>query len=478
VTSPRPLVVVGGGIAGLAAAHRVHELAGAGAPPVLLLEAGARLGGTIASERAGGFLIERGADSMLTEKPWGLALSRRLGLDARLIRTREGARRTYVVWNGRLHAVPAGFELIAPTSLWPLATSSLFTWRGKARMAADLVLPRAPRDGDESLASFVTRRLGREALERVAQPLVGGIYTADPARLSLAATMPRLLEMERRDRSVILGMRRQARGLARRAGAADSGARWTLFASFIDGMQTLVDALARRLPEGAVRLDTRVVGLTPADGSGWLVTLAGGGTIAAAGVVVAAPSFVTAGLVRPLDPALAELLAGIRYASSAVVTLAYARADVPHPLDAFGFVVPAVEGRRLIACTFSSVKYPGRAPEGSVLLRAFCGGALAEHVVEWSDEELTRAAREELGVLLGVRAPPALARVTRHVRAMPQYEVGHLGRVRAIDDALARHAGLALAGSAYRGVGIPDCVRGAEEAAERLVAAANAGASS
>lgn len=472
----RPIVVVGGGISGLAAAHRVTELAtrADGGTPTIVLEAGPRLGGGIGTERAEGFLMEHGADSFLTEKPWALALCRRLGLEDRLIRTRDSQRRTYVVHDGRLHPLPEGFMLLAPTAFRPLATSSLFSWRGKLRMAADLVLPRRTGDAaDESLASFVTRRFGREALERAAQPLVGGIYTADPARLSLAATMPRFLEMERRDRSVILGMRRQSRAAA----TGDSGARWTLFASFRDGMQTLVEALAARLPAGAVRVGARVVGLTPARPSGWLVMLEGGEVILAGGVVLATPAYGAAAMLRPLDPALADALDAIRHASSAIVTLAYARSDIPHPLDGFGFVVPAIEGCPLIAGSFSSVKYAGRAPEGAVLLRVFCGGALAEHLMDHSDAELVAIARRELAVLLGVRAEPRLVRVRRYVRAMPQYDVGHLDRVRGIEDAVARLPGLSVAGNAYRGVGIPDCIHSGESAAERVVDGASAGAS-
>jgi oxygen-dependent protoporphyrinogen oxidase len=467
----RGIVVVGGGIAGLAAAHRALELAAArdARVRVTLLEAGPRLGGTIASERTGGFLVESGADSFLTEKPWALALCRRLGIEDRLVRTRDEARRTFVVHAGRLYPLPEGFLLLAPTRLWPLVTSGLFTWRGKLRMGLDLVLPRGgpPEGGDESLARFVRRRLGREALERVAQPLVGGIYAADPERLGLAATMPRFLEMERRHRSVILAMRRQARA----ASGAESGARWTLFASFADGMQTLVDALASRLPEGAVRLGARAVAIEPTREGGWRVALAGGGTVAADGVVVATPAFVAAELARGTDPALADALAAIRYASSAAVTLGYDRDAVPHALDGFGLVVPAIERRTLIACSFASVKYAGRAPAGGVLLRVFCGGALAEATAAIADAELVETARRELRELLGVVAAPRLVRVARHPRAMPQYDVGHLARVAAIEAAVARHRGLALAGSAYRGVGVPDCVHGGERAAEALLGA-------
>jgi oxygen-dependent protoporphyrinogen oxidase len=470
--SARDAIVIGGGIAGLAAAHRLGELAAARGVPmrITLLEAGTRLGGSIATERVEGFLLERGADSFLTEKPWALALCRRLGLDDRLIGTRDVQRRTFVVRDGRLEALPRGFLLVAPTELGPLVGSPLFSWGGKVRMACDLVLPRGGARGDESLASFVSRRVGREAFERVVQPLVGGIYTGDAERLSVAATMPRLVEMERRSRSLILGMRRQAR-----ASAAQSGARWSLFASFQDGMQTLVDALARRLPEGAVRLGVAVTALrvpgsaaatADAPGGEWEVILASGERLAAPRVIVATPAFAAADLVRPFDAALAADLAGIAYASSAIVTLAWPRADVPHPLDGFGFVVPAIERRRSIAGSFSSVKYAGRAPDGAVLIRLFCGGVLGPDVTASGDDELIALARDELRALLGIVAPPRLVRVQRHPRAMPQYELGHLDRVARIGAALARHPGLALAGNAYRGVGIPDCVRSGESAAE------------
>ena len=470
-TAAQGIVVVGGGIAGLAAAHRVLELSAARGErvPLSIVEAGTRLGGTIASERIDGFLVESGADSFLTEKPWALDLCRRLGIEDRLIGTRDDQRRTFVVHAGRLHPLPEGFLLLAPTRLWPLVTSSLFSWPGKLRMACDLVLPRGgSATGDESLASFVTRRLGREALERVAQPLAGGIYTADPVRLSLAATMPRFLEMERRHRSLILAMRRAAKTNAARG----SGARWSLFVSFAEGMQTLVGALAQRLPEGAVRLGARALDLAPGRAGGWRLALDGGAVLEAARVLVATPAFAAADLLQSLDATLAAELAAIPYASSATVTLAYDRGAVTHPLDGFGFVVPAIERRGLIACSFSSVKYVGRAPAGGVLLRVFCGGALAEQMITLSDAALVAAARRELGEILEIEAAPRFARVHRYPRAMPQYQVGHLERVAAIEARLTRYPGLALAGNAYHGVGVPDCVHSGERAAEALLASA------
>ncbi len=467
------LVVVGGGISGLAAAHRAVELARERgvAVDLTLLESRERLGGTIETERVDGFLVESGPDSFLSEKPWALALCRRLGVEGRLVRTDDRYRKTFVWFRGRLHALPDGFQLLAPTRFRPFVTSRLFSWPGKARMALDLILPRGggllPRGGgdDETLGAFVRRRLGREALERVAQPLVAGIYTADPDELSLGATMPRFLELERRERSLILGLWRASRR-AREPGT--SGARWSLFVTFAGGMGELIDTLATRLPAGAVALKRPVTGLQRGDGR-WRVATADG-VVDADRVILAAESHAAARVLRGVDPALAELLGGIGYSSAATVSLGWRRADVPHPLDGFGFVVPRIEGRDVLAATFSSVKYPGRAPEGHVLIRAFLGGALGAGALEADDDALARRAREELRLALGITAPPVLTRVHRHPASMPQYAAGHLARVDTIERRLAALPGLFLAGGAYRGVGIADCVRSGETAAEAALA--------
>jgi oxygen-dependent protoporphyrinogen oxidase len=438
---------------------------------LVLLEARGRLGGTIETERAGGFLLESGPDSFISEKSWALDLCARIGIGDRLLRTDDRYRRVYVWFGGRLHPLPDGFQLLAPTRLAPFVGSGLFSWPGKLRMSLEVVLPRGggfrPRalDPDESLGSFVRRRLGAEALERVAQPLVAGIYTADPDELSLGATMPRFLELERRQRSVILSLWRAARRLPQ---AGTSGARWSLFVTLRDGMGELVDALGSRLPAGAVRLDQRVTGIERA-GPSWRLATAAGESIAADRVILATEAPVASRLLRYVDPAVSALLADIPYASSATVSLGYRRADIPHPLDGFGFVVPRVEGRGILACTFSSVKYPGRAPEGMALLRCFLGGALDAHVLAGSDDDLLATARAELAAALGVKAEPTLARVRRWPFAMPQYRVGHLDRVAAIGRAVENLPGLTLAGGGYRGVGIPDCVRSGEVAAARAL---------
>ena len=462
------LVVVGGGITGLAAAHRAVELARERSTELelTLVEARDRLGGTIATERAGGFLVETGPDSFLSEKPWALALCRRLGVESRLVRTDDRFRKVFVWRAGRLHALPDGFQLLAPTKLGPFVRSGLFSWPGKLRMALDLVKPRGTND-DESLGAFVRRRLGREALERVAQPLVAGIYTADPDDLSLAATMPRFCELERRERSVILGLWRANR---RAPQTGTSGARWSLFVTFQNGMEEMVTLLASRLPPGAVLLKHRADGIERS-GPGWRVVGGLGPALDADHVIVATESYIASHLLRYVDPALATLLGEIPYASSATVTLGLRRADVAHPLDGFGFVVPRTERRSVFACTFSSVKYPGRAPEGHVLLRCFVGGALNEGVLESDDSTLIAAAREDVRLALGIAGEPVLARVARWTKAMPQYHVGHAGRVETIEQCAAAFPGLYLAGGAYRGVGIADCVRSGEAAAERAFGA-------
>ena len=460
------LVVIGGGVTALAAAHRATELARERRVDldVRVVEARDRLGGTIATERTDGFLIEAGPDSFLSEKPWALDLSRRLGLESRLVRTDDRFRKVFVWFRGRLHPLPDGFQLLAPTRLAPFAGSSLFSWRGKVRMALDLMLPRGggALGDDESLGAFVRRRLGREALERVAQPLVAGIYTANPEELSVAATVPRFVEVERRHRSVILGLRR---GLAQAPLPGTSGARWSLFVTFADGMQTLVTTLADRLPDSAIVLGQRVSAVER-DGGRWRVTSSDGARFEADRVIVAAEAHVAARLLRYVDPALATLLGDIEYAGAATVSLGFRRADVPHPLDGFGFVVPRSEGKAVLAATFSSVKYPGRAPAGHVLIRCFLGGALNAEILREDDASLIGRARAELGDALGITAEPVLVRASRWPASMPQYRVGHLARIDAIEHRARALPGLHLAGAAYRGVGIADCVRAGEAAAE------------
>ena len=466
---PPHIVIVGGGIAGLAAAHRLQELSRERELPLrfTLLEASGRVGGTLGTEHRDGFLLELGPDSFISEKPWALALCRRIGLESELIGTRDEHRATFVVHNGKLELLPEGFMLLAPTKFGPLLRSRLFSWPGKLRMALEFVLPRGPQQEDESLGSFVRRRFGREVLERVAQPLIGGIYTADPDYLSLAATMPRFLQMEREHRSVIAVLWKANRSRPQEA-KSTSGVRWSLFVSLRNGMQTLVDTLTARLSLGHIHQHCAVTQLGRTDGQ-WSVACTDGRTFFADGVILATPPFQTAPLVRRLDPQLAEHLATIRYSSAATVNLAFRRDQIPHPLNGFGFVVPHVENRKIIACSFSSVKYADRAPEGYVLLRAFVGGSLQAELFNLDDAEMEQVVRHELATFLGIHTAPLFVHIARYPQSMPQYRVGHLRLVETIDKLVVQHPGLALAGNAYRGVGIADCVRSGEAAAESVL---------
>lgn len=456
------IVIIGGGISGLATAHRLLEL-----DPQLqitLLEASPRLGGTIHTEHRDGFLIERGPDSFISEKPQALALAKRLGLESQLVQTNEQFRRSFIVRDRRLLEVPEGFQLLAPSRLWPFITSDIFSVAGKARMAADLLLPRRNANGtnDESLASFVRRRLGTEALDRMAQPMVGGIYTADPETLSLRATLPRFLDMEREHRSLIVAMMRQGR--SQKIGT--SGARYSLFLSFAQGMQVLVDAVKRI--DADIRLNTLVKALK-FDGERWAVTTDTSEQFKADAVCLAVPAYIAAALLQDTHERLAAKLMQIKYASTATLNFAYRRSAITHPLNGFGFVVPFIEKRSLIACTFSSVKFSGRAPEGHVLLRAFAGGALQPEIFALDEGDLRVRVETNLRELLGITEDPLFVEVAKWERSMPQYEVGHLDRVNEIDKLTSELPRLTLAGNAYRGAGIPDCIGSGESAAEMLM---------
>jgi len=468
------VVVIGAGITGLAAAHRIRELAAKREFPleVIVLDRAAHTGGPLATVRCDGFTIETGADSILSEKPQAGELARRLGLGDDLIPTREEFRRTRVVHNGRLVDIPDGFSLMAPSRLGPVMRSDLFSTRAKLRIALEPLVPKRKDRRDESLAAFVTRRLGREVLDRVAQPLAGGIYTADPSRLSIAATTPRFVEMEQRHGSVIRGLRIAERERAKLVGKVaralgTSGARFSLFYTLRNGIGSLPDALAASLGE-CVRLGVEVKQISPrADGCA--IVTDSGEEIFADAAICAAPAFAAARMIRAAEPHLADLLGAISYASAATVNLAFCESDFPAPPNSFGFVVPIIERRRIIAGSFTSLKFENRAPAGMILARVFIGGQLQTAMMQLDDDAMVAVAREEFRELLGVTAAPAFAIVRRWPDSMPQYEVGHLDRVAEIERAAAAIPRLALAGAAFRGVGIPDCVRGGEQAATAIL---------
>ena len=467
---PPLVVIVGGGVTGLSAAHRLGVLMPQAR--VLVLETGSRPGGVLSTVQRDGFLIEESADSFLTALPHGVGLCRRLGLENEVIPTDPDRRRAFVVSRGRLVPIPDGLMIMAPTRLWPMVTTSILGPWGKLRMGLELAIP-AREPGDESLASFARRRFGREAYERLIQPLVGGMYTGDPERLSVRATMPRFQEMERAHGSLIrASLRQRASGRRSSTGAAGSGARYGLFVGLRRGMSSLIEALDQRLPEGTVQCGVTVEQVDHGPDGRWLVHAAKGGDswkLEADGLILATPVRSAACLLARIDPELSACLGQISSTSCAIVSLAYRREQVGHALDGFGFVVPKREKLSVLSGSFSSIKFPGRAPEGTVLLRAFLGGAFQPEVIDQNDDRLIALATRDFTRLLGLQGNPLLHHVSRWPTVMPQYEIGHLDRVQLIQTRVAQHAHLALAGNAYHGVGVPQCIQSGEQAAERVV---------
>ena len=472
-SSRKQAIVIGGGIAGLTTCYRlVTESAARGIPlDVKLLEAGDRVGGAIHTSKQDGFIIEHGPDVFISTKPWAKALSEELGIADQFLGTNPKERRSFVLRTGKLYPVPDGFYLMAPASFWPFVKTPIFSWCGKLRMGLDWVIPRRRGDEDESLEGFITRRLGKEAFTRIAQPMIGGIYTADGKDLSLKATMPQFLEMEKKHRSIIKALvtrKKETQGGA----SGTSGARYSLFLSFKDGMQTLTDTLAERLPEDCLQLGTEVSSLDyRSEEEKWDVHLANGERMESDLVCVALPAHRAAGLIKTLTPVLSESLASIPYASSAIVNLAFHRSDIEHPLNGAGFVVPAVEERSIIGCTFSSVKFSERAPADYALLRAYVGGAGSRGKAYFnrSESEIVDSVLRELQELLGLKGNPQFTLVYKHPNAMAQYHLGHLDLVAKIEAQSRKLPGFALAGNAYHGIGIPDCINSGEKAAALLL---------
>jgi len=439
------VVIVGGGIAGLSCAYELQKRGVA----FTLLEAGTRPGGVIFSERVDGFTVDAGPDSLLIQKPEGIELCRELGLGDRLVSTKL-PRGAYVQRGGELHPLPAASVLGIPTRLAPFLSSRLFSWPGKLRMAGELFIPPKRDRGDESIAGFIERRFGREAVTYLAEPLLAGIHAGDVDRLSIGALFPRFVESERKYGSLLKAFRR-----TRPAGQSAEG----VFKSLPGGLSELIAALVAALPPGSIRLRAPVARISAGSGSGrFRVEASAQLPIEARSVVLATPAFVTATVVSDLDAELAERCAAIPYTSIATVALAFERDAVAHPLEGSGFVVPHAERSPILAASWLSSKWPNRAPEGRVLLRAFIGGARDPEALQQSDEELASRSLTALTPLLGIRGAPLLTRIYRWPRANAQHEVGHLDRVADIDRILARHPGLFVTGSAFRGVGIPDCI--------------------
>lgn len=460
------MVIVGGGISGLAAAYRITQRQTVLGRPteLLLLDAGTHAGGYTQSTTHEGFLLENGADGFLTDKPRISQLCRELGITREMIQTEKTNRRSFIVFKGKLVPIPEGFYLLGPSKLLPILTSPLLTPAGKWRLLKEPFTPLQPM-ADETLASFVRRRMGIEVLERLAQPIAAGIYGADPEKLGMRATFPQFLEMERTSGGVL-------KGLSQKKVSTASGARYELFASFRPGMQLLSAQLRERLGD-IVRTGYTVQSIAPVGNPPiWHLQLSDGQTLEAHAVLLALPAPAIASLTQGFDAELAGLLRGISYSDSMTVYFGFKESDITHPLNGFGLVVPEAERRNISACTFVHRKYAGRAPAGMALLRVFIGGATAARLWGLQDADIQTKALADLTQLLGIKGKPTLTRLQRLKASMPQYGMGHLDRVEKIDARVANWTNFIVTGNWGRGVGIPDSVENAERAAERLLALA------
>ncbi len=460
----------------MAAAHRLQRLMPQA--ELQLFEARDRLGGPLHTIRSGDSIVEQGADSFQITKPWAAELCRELGLADQIIPTSEQHRRAFVVRDGGLLPVPDGFVLMQPHNLRAIWRSPVLSLRGKLRISAERFVTRpsavmAP-DYDESVASFAIRRLGQEAYQRLVQPLLAGIFVADAQRLSLAATYPEFLQAEREYGSLWCASRARLKvehaASAAFEGAASqaSAARYGQFVTLRRGVYSLIEALVDSLPKDSLQLGAKVKYVACDSDERWAVTANDGGPHAFDGLILAASAPQAGRLLADCDAELGKQLMQIEYASSVVVTLVYNRDQIAHPLDGFGAVVPAAEKRATIALSFLTVKFPGHAPPNKTAIRVFMGGALNPQMVDRPDDELIAFARQEVETLLGCRGAPLETHVACWRESMPQYHVGHLKLIESIEQRVASHPRLHLAGSAYRGVGIPQCVHSGRAAAERL----------
>ncbi len=459
--SPRHVAVIGGGIAGLSAAWYLQTRGSN--TTYTVLESADRWGGKVQTEHVDGpgetpFVVDAGPDSVLTRKPWALELARELDLGDQLVGTTPRKHATLVLHRGRLVPLPAGLDLLAPTRMLPFVRSPLFSMAGKLRMLLDLVIPARRDSADETLGDFITRRLGKEALDRLGEPLLCGIFNTEPERQSILATFPTFRQLEARHGGLIRGFR----AARRRATTANLPP----FMSLRGGMGDLVATLTGRLT-GDLRLGVGVTGIRPDATGTFSMTLSDGSALAAHAVILATPASATAALVEEIAPAAARHLREIRTTGSGTISLAYPNAAVPHSLNGYGVVIPRSEARAIDAISWTSSKWPGRAPADHALLRVFFGGPKTPTTLDLSDDRLLQTVRRELADLLGITTAPIFHRLQRWPRSFPQYDLGHLDRVAAIESSLPTH--VHVTGSSYRGVGIPDCVHQAEETVGRVL---------
>ncbi|MBI4595232.1 MAG: protoporphyrinogen oxidase [Candidatus Tectomicrobia bacterium] len=466
------VIIIGGGISGLAAAvHLKSKALHAGKDiQILLLEKSDRAGGKIITERKGDFLIEGGPDCFLPEKYWTVQLARLLGLEKEMLPSNEQWKGTFIYSNDRLHQLPEGVMLMVPTMLWPMVKSRLISWPGKLRMGLDVFIPRKERMGDESLADFVTRRLGRECLEKIAEPLVAGIHTSDPDNMSVLATFPRFIQMEQKSRSLILGMISALKNAPKPAPPSPGMPKITFFMSFVQGMQQLTDACAAYIGHDSIRFNAGVQAIEP-KGKGYLIHLEGGEQLEGEAVMLATAAYEAAEMIKGLDPDMTRHMKAINWSSSANISLVFRKEDLKVQPKGFGFIVPKVENKRRInAATWSSIKWLHRAPDDYLLVRGFVGGGHHEELVhKLDDRDLLNAVLEELSIIAGLKAGPKMYQIYRWFKAMPKYIVGHPARMEELDKVVVKHPGLYLIGCSYKGIGIGECIHHAELAAENFI---------
>jgi oxygen-dependent protoporphyrinogen oxidase len=469
MVQPRNIVVVGGGITGLSAAYTLQKLAEQQDTPtsIALFERDRHLGGKIQTERRDGFVIEGGPDTFVATKPWAVELCRDLGIADRLHGTNPERNRTFILHHDRLHRLPGGLTMMIPTEIKPMLATGLLSWPGKVRMGMDFLIPPRRNGVDETMGQFVSRRIGREAYERLIEPLMSGIYAGDGDKLSLNATLPYLKDLERDHGGLVRGALaiRRTRRVKRQSG---SGWR-SLFLTPRTGLAEIVEALTDALESAGagLHLGVALANLSITDDR-FRLKLSNGSEITADGLILATPAYVTAGLLRLLDPALAEELGAIEYVSTATVSMAFREDQLGRPLDGYGYVIPRREQRKALACTWTSTKFPHRAPDGYALLRVFIGRAGQQADISWTESELQELARQELSMTLGIEAQPLFSRVQIFQDAMPQYNLGHPERMDRIQRHLERWPRISLAGAGYTGIGIPDCIHSGEQAASQL----------
>lgn len=481
------VIVIGGGVSGLAAAYKIRRAADAGHDvDVVLIERDDRIGGKLATEiiehEGGRYVVDGGSDAFLTAKPAVARIAGLLGITDEIVPSCDENKKTLIVKGRRLIEMPDGIMMFAPTKILPMATTALYSWPAKFRMGLDLFIPRRERwpvgdtaqQHDETLESFVVRRMGRECLDRLAEPLVGGVHASDPAQMSLAATFPNLLEMEQKFGSLVRGFldqRKMVEEMKKKHPPKPGAKPRTFFSSFHNGMAFLPERMADAIGRERIRTGVTVDSVARGEDGRWRVVLEDGETIEGDALVIATEVWSAARLAGAIDERVAELLASVPCSSSATVPMAFHRKDCPEDLKWFGILSPQVEARPLLAVTLSSSKWPDRAPEDMVLLRGFVGGPNNQDVLKRSDAELIETVRTQLVELLGM-APdtqPVFSRVFRWTLGMPQYTMGHLDRIDELEERVSGIDGFALAGGAYRGVGIPNCIESGERGVSKLL---------